>query len=246
MMRMKKIKRFIRHAQIVVLDLLYRGRPYREFYTAVMRLGARQDPRQAIGGLWDEIGLLQFRFLQRQGLQPHHSLLDIGCGSLRGGLHFIRYLDYGNYTGIDISPEILAAAGDNLNDLKLGNKNARLVRVNDLCFSELEGKKFDFLLAQSVFTHMPAEDVEECLQHISNVMHPQSSLYATIHESVSYKKRDLKNFTYTLSWFEECCSRYGLVCKREPAYRHPRGQVMLRIAFSAAVLHPSGGEIDKE
>ena len=49
--------------------------------------------REAVGGLWDEMGRLQFDFLVAQGLQPHHKMLDIGCGSMRGGRHFVNHLE---------------------------------------------------------------------------------------------------------------------------------------------------------
>jgi len=63
--------------------------------------------RAYVGGLWDEIGKLQFEFLVSQGLAPHHVLLDIACGSLRGGVHFIPYLEPGNYLGIDKEAELI-------------------------------------------------------------------------------------------------------------------------------------------
>jgi hypothetical protein len=53
--------------------------------------------------------VLQLDFMIREGLKPHHKLLDIGCGSLRGGVHFIRYLDAGNYVGIDSNIALLDA-----------------------------------------------------------------------------------------------------------------------------------------
>ena len=37
--------------------------------------------RDMVGGMWDEIGRLQFEFLRARGLKPNHRLLDIGCGS---------------------------------------------------------------------------------------------------------------------------------------------------------------------
>ena len=49
--------------------------------------------RNFIGGKWEEIGRLQYDFLREQGLQPQDKLLDIGCGCLRGGIHFIDYLE---------------------------------------------------------------------------------------------------------------------------------------------------------
>jgi hypothetical protein len=63
--------------------------------------------RESVGGLWDEIGRLQFDFLLRQGLRPHDVLLDVGCGSLRGGVHLIRYLEPRHYLEIDKRIELI-------------------------------------------------------------------------------------------------------------------------------------------
>ena len=42
--------------------------------------------REVIGGMWEELGRLQKRFLIEQGLKPDHRFLDMGCGSLRAGV----------------------------------------------------------------------------------------------------------------------------------------------------------------
>jgi hypothetical protein len=39
--------------------------------------------------------------LLRQGLAPSDCFLDIACGSLRGGVYFINYVNPGNYLGIE-------------------------------------------------------------------------------------------------------------------------------------------------
>src|ERR1700756_713587 len=57
--------------------------------------------RAYIGGRWEEYGQLEFDFMVSRGLKPEHVLLDIACGSLRAGVHFIPYLDAGNYLGIE-------------------------------------------------------------------------------------------------------------------------------------------------
>lgn len=63
--------------------------------------------QHAVGGMWKEIGRLQFDFLVAHGLAPSHLLLDMGCGTLRGGLHFIRYLEPGHYWGVDKGRDLL-------------------------------------------------------------------------------------------------------------------------------------------
>lgn len=48
--------------------------------------------RGKVGGMWEEIGMLQFQFLVAQGIRAEHRLLDVGCGCLRGGIHLTGYL----------------------------------------------------------------------------------------------------------------------------------------------------------
>ena len=47
------------------------------------------------------MGATQFALLSALGLPEDDRLLDIGCGSLRGGRLFITYLAEGGYTGIE-------------------------------------------------------------------------------------------------------------------------------------------------
>lgn len=85
----------------------------RNTYTNVDRLKERvadRGHRKVIGGRWDQLGNLQLDFLVQRGLQPHHALLDVGCGPLRAGVKLVPYLDPGNYYGIDLS-DILIEAG---------------------------------------------------------------------------------------------------------------------------------------
>ena len=80
----------------------------RKYHKPEGRRGIRKlGHREYVGGLWDEMGQLQFDFLLAQGLMPSDVLLDIGCGSLRGGIHFIRYLEPGNYLGVEKEAELL-------------------------------------------------------------------------------------------------------------------------------------------
>ena len=88
--------------------------------------------RDLAGGMWEEIGKLQFDFMMQQGLKPHHVLLDIGCGPLRGGVYFIKYLDKGNYLGIDKNKSLVNGGIEKELGQQLLNKKCRdlLCQVN--------------------------------------------------------------------------------------------------------------------
>jgi len=50
---------------------------------------------------YDLIAAMTFNLLTTLGLRQHHSLIDIGCGSLRIGRLLIPYLNEGNYFGLE-------------------------------------------------------------------------------------------------------------------------------------------------
>jgi len=80
--------------------------------------------RQRIGDMWDEIGQLQFNFLVEQGLLPYHTLLDVGCGCLRGGVYFVPYLENGHYFGMDINESLIEAGRIELEKINAQRKEA--------------------------------------------------------------------------------------------------------------------------
>ena len=50
---------------------------------------------------FDVVSAMQFNLLTFLGLREFHTLLDIGCGSLRAGRLLIPYLMAGRYFGLD-------------------------------------------------------------------------------------------------------------------------------------------------
>jgi SAM-dependent methyltransferase len=140
------------------VDRLYAEHDYMTAYRTHTDMRVLHDPHAAVGSMWEEIGTLQFDYLVRNGLKPDHRMLDIGCGTLRGGRHFIRFLDIGRYTGTDISPRALEYAERLVAEEGLSDKRPVFILDRDmrLRFEELEGS-FDCILAQSVFTHLPED-----------------------------------------------------------------------------------------
>ena len=158
--------------------------------------------RDEVGGYWEEMGKLQFSFLLKQGLRPEQRFLDIGCGCLRGGLHFVDYLKTGHYFGIDISHEILNAGTKELMAHNLTHKRPVLVQMGDFDFSKLD-RNFDYALAQSVFTHLPLNDIIRCIMNVEKVLVQGGCFYATFFENpqgkfnlepVMHPRSDLSDF----------------------------------------------------
>lgn len=137
---------------------------------------------------YDLVAYWQFSLLAALGLRDYHKLLDIGCGSLRGGRLFIPYLLPGNYYGIE--PERwLVEQGINY---ELGQDQIRLKSPTFDYNSDFNlgvfGVKFDFLIAQSIFSHASKTQIQSCLREASKVMHSNSIFAATfLPADISYE-----------------------------------------------------------
>jgi SAM-dependent methyltransferase len=189
---------------------------------------AELDPVEAVGGLWDEIGPLQLEYLKGLGLRPDQLLLDIGCGSLRGGIPIISYLDRGRYWGTEISPGILAAGQKILAEQHLTHKEPVLRVVDGFEFSELGDQKFDFVQAFGVFTDMPADTVTECFQNVTRVMRPGSVFCASFAPAVRYMPDPVRvQFRYPWTFFQELADRNDMSIASVPGIDHPKGHVLM-------------------
>lgn len=223
-------RRFGRPADDADLQQLYADRDFLAAYSAHTDQRVAADPAEAVGGMWEEIGRLQFDFLRAQGLRPSDRLLDLGCGTLRGGRHVIAYLDPGCYTGLDISPAAIAFGEALVAREGLADKRPRLLvgGTEGLRFTEVAGSRFDRVLAQSVFTHLPPELIAEAFAHLDGILAPDGRFYFTYHHADRYTQTGLKDFRYPLGHFQDLAARHGLrLTDLSAAYAHPRGQRMV-------------------
>ncbi|QSR84390.1 class I SAM-dependent methyltransferase [Methylacidimicrobium sp. B4] len=193
----------------------------------IRALGAKEY----VGGLWEEIGELQFRFLVDQGLRPEHLLLDVGCGCLRGGIRFIRYLEPGHYLGIDKEPLLLEAGKRELGSDLLREKRPELLASGSFAFHRFS-RRPEWALAQSLLTHLCRRDLERCLAQLRRVMAPGGVFYATFFEAAAPSpnpraSHSLGYFAYTRKEMEELGSRHGWNPHYIGEWDHPRNQRLM-------------------
>jgi ubiquinone/menaquinone biosynthesis C-methylase UbiE len=193
---------------------------------------AKEGHREFVGGMWDEMGQLQFDFLVKQGLKPNHVLLDIACGSLRAGRFFISYLEPGNYLGIDKHSELIEAGkAKEVNPDVLKEHRPEFV-VSDCFEFEKFSKQPDFCIAQSLFTHLDKQDIELCFDKLGSFVRPGCRFFATFHEaSVAIpqvaRSHSIRNFAYTRGVAESFGKRAGWQSRYIGDWGHPLGQMMI-------------------
>jgi SAM-dependent methyltransferase len=190
---------------------------------------------------WNKLGKLQCDFLVAHGLQPSHHLLDVGCGPLRAGVHFIRYLEPGHYYGVERRGDRLDIGREiELPRHGLTEKRPVLTKMGDFGFERL-GQKFDYALAQSVFTHLPMNNIIRCLMNMERVLVSGGQFYATIYLNERGKQNldpieqtprifsafDRNPFHYDVATFEWMCEGTGLSVEYLGDWDSPRNQKML-------------------
>ena len=129
---------------------------------------------------YDLIAAMTFNLLTTLGLRQRHSLLDIGCGSLRIGRLLIPYLNRGKYFGVEpnewlVDEGIRREVGETLVQIKrptfLFSNSPGII---------LQAKvAFDFALAQSIFSYCGLNLIKEWLAAISRSLARDGALIAT-------------------------------------------------------------------
>jgi hypothetical protein len=187
--------------------------------------------RDYVGGLWEALGTLQFKFMVDQGLEPRHVLLDVACGALRAGVRFIPYLEPGNYLGIEMHQKLIDAGVE----IELGKKLYALKKPELVVSDQFEFDSFsrlpDFAIAQSLFSHLTAEDISRCLRNLRAVAKPSTKFYASFFETARPQKNVDRSeprgkFLYTRDQMSELGAKGGWKSRYIGDWNHPRDQQM--------------------
>src|SRR5262249_21892285 len=122
---------------------------------------------------YDIIAAMTFNLLTTLGLRQHHSVLDIGCGSLRIGRILVPYLNRGKYFGVEpnewlVNEGIRQELGKSLLEIKRPT-----FFFSDSPNTIAQAKIiFDFGLAQSIFSHCGLDLIKGWLSAISCSLAP--------------------------------------------------------------------------
>ena len=123
-------------------------------------VGAKDNER------WQAMGLAQMQLLREHGMDHRSRLLDVGCGSLRLGVHAIPWLMPHHYIGVDISERLVRTGiKRELSRVRGWQFHKPRFVITD-CFDLEDIERVDYAIAQSVFTHLGTRSIERCLQSV--------------------------------------------------------------------------------
>lgn len=157
---------------------------------------ARGKHRDIVGGRWLETAMHQMQVLLDEGLDPHHRLLDIGCGCLRLGHRAVAYLQTGNYWGTDASAALMLQGWEQELSPELQAKLPKAQLIEDEVFA-FPGvtPEIHFAFCWGVFTHLPAAMLPPALANLRHACPEMQKFLLTVflapegHEG-SFRQRD--------------------------------------------------------
>lgn len=207
---------------------LYEELPFIEAYAkhTDMRI-AKDGPELAIGAKrdgqqdWDKHGKMQLQFLIDRGMHRLCRLLDIGCGTGRLAEQAIPMLPMRGYLGIDISESAIKCASER----EWRGKEPEFIR-GDGTLTAAKGRKFDFIFAHSVLTHLPPDCVHGLFKDLAAMEFGQ--FFFTYKESKQAQRSGLKQFQYPKAWLANTAKLYGLKAEADPM-EWPAGQKTMRV-----------------
>ncbi len=163
----------------------------------------------------------QLHYLKSKGMKSNHFFLDYGCGAISAGQFFINFLDSKKYIGLDISELVISEAKKRVLSFNLQNKKPQFILAKEGFFESLTYKKFDFIWAQSVLTHMPPQSVDSMFKQLKPYFAKSTCFFFTFTQNKNgIKHKQFKDWSYS---FEELCkiaNKYGLELFLQSDWKH--------------------------
>jgi cyclopropane fatty-acyl-phospholipid synthase-like methyltransferase len=129
---------------------------------------------------YDLIAAMTFNLLTTLGLRQQHTLLDIGCGSLRIGRLLIPYLNRGKYFGIEPAEWLVAEGIEHeLGKAVVQTKRPTFLFTDSPRAIVEANTSFDFAVAQSIFSHCGLDLIKGWLSAVSRSLAQGGALVAT-------------------------------------------------------------------
>ncbi len=188
---------------------------------------------------YDFMGATQFRLVTSLGLREDHHLVDIGCGSLRAGRLLLQYLMPGRYTGIEPNSWLWqTAVAQEIGQDVLDIKAPRFFDESDLSLAGVADHSSDFIVAQSIYSHVGLDLLQSSLAAASRCLSQQGQfLFTAILADCAGAANKTKGSAYSGWLYPECtlfeedaiteaCQQSGLHVQKLSWY-HPR-QVWFR------------------
>jgi hypothetical protein len=177
-MRLKKLYR--RYLRYPLWRVRHPFAPYERYYAwVVTRKLRRGRAHPAIGptakAARGEREMI--KVMLQHGLQPQHTFVDYGCGSLRLGRPIIELLDAGKFWGLDLAQAFLDAGLAHVGAELTAQKRPNLRVIDDAGLAAAKAARPDFIAAWHVCGKIPDQILDGFFAKVLGLMHAGTHVF---------------------------------------------------------------------
>jgi hypothetical protein len=141
---------------------------------------------------------------ERFGIEPHHRLIDYGCGSLMTGVHFVRALAPGNYLGLDVTPSFIEIGKNLIGPDLMQEKRPHLETISERSLAAAADFEADLVVSNAVAYHVhPAELPSYCRNLVRITSKPGCRLAFDVRLSDAEQRYRLAGWSWPLATYVE-------------------------------------------
>lgn len=177
-----------------------------------------------VGGNLIGLGDLCLSFLKMNGLEKHHTLLDVGVGCFRCSIPIVEYLDKDCYFAIEGDAGLLKVGLDSIPEQIKESKNLKTAVSWNWEFNLLNQSKFDFIFSQGVICHTPEEEVRSLMKSIGTYLGDKAFI-----SFIEGKRTDSDPYFWEVKDLENFTQGTGLKIEEVVGWGHPRNLKMCKL-----------------
>jgi ABC-type polysaccharide/polyol phosphate transport system ATPase subunit len=189
------------------------------------------------GAHWAATGQWCADLLRREGLQPEHFVLDVGCGSLGLGRLLLPYLAQSRYWGYEPDRDLLFdGIAIELTRAGIDPVRGHFIINRTFDFTECP-HRFESAIASSLFSRLPLHGVARCLAAVLPKLADGGRFFATVYEGPvdadvrrpdgPWTKTDGAPYHHDFGMLEGIAGSLGARMARVDAPAHPRGESLV-------------------
>lgn len=172
--------------------------PVRKWYSPMSLIGSTLNQRDHA-----ERGMAEFKLFTGFGIEPHHCVIDYGCGSLRMAQKFIPFLRNGTYWGFDISQQFIDDGLLNLKTLGIKSERGNFRIISPESLAEGKAQHADFVISSKVLMHIGPDDLEQFIQQLTSLIHDDTTLIVEFDESDANMRTSGSSWAYSAGRISE-------------------------------------------
>lgn len=175
------------------------GQPFSAFYAqqAEVRIKAG-EPHSTLGDKlkggepFESAGLRIFGMLKAFGLSEDAVCVDYGCGTLRIGLHAIRFLAPGAYWGLDVSGFFLDQGRKLVGEKLIAEKQPNLRLISPETLAEATSHKPNIVFSIAVMFHVHPDELNDYVRNLMTLAGADGKVIfwaRATEQTIHYKER---------------------------------------------------------